>query len=78
MYYFHKDSGLEIDFVTKENDEITLVEVKASTGNTKSAAAVLKNKEKYSAVKCIKLSEHNIGVSGDIITIPYYLAFMIR
>ncbi|MBQ6483320.1 MAG: ATP-binding protein [Anaerolineaceae bacterium] len=78
LYYFHKDSGLEIDFVTKENDEITLIEVKASTGNTKSAVTILKNKEKYNAVKCIKLSENNIGVAGDIITIPYYLSFMIQ
>ena len=78
LLYFHKDSGLEIDFVTKENDEITLIEVKATTGNTKSAKTVLKNKDVYTAEKCIKLSENNIGVSGDLITIPYYLAFMIE
>lgn len=78
LYYFHKDSGLEIDFVTKENDEITLIEVKATTGNTKSTATVLKNKEKYHAEKCIKLSENNIGVSGSMITIPYYLSFMLH
>ena len=78
LFYFHKDSGLEIDFITKENDEVTLIEVKASTGNTKSAKTVLKNKDVYHAEKCIKLSENNIGASGDLITIPYYLAFMIE
>lgn len=77
LFYFHKDSGLEIDFVTKENDEITLIEVKATTGNTKSAKTVLKNKGTHHAVKCIKLSENNIGVAGDMITMPYYLAFML-
>lgn len=78
LFYFHKDSGLEIDFVTKENDEVTLIEVKATTGNTKSAKTVLKNKDIYHAEKCIKLSENNIGVAGDLITIPYYLAFMME
>ena len=78
LFYFHKDSGLEIDFITKENDEVTLIEVKATTGNTKSAKTVLKNKDIYHAEKCIKLSENNIGIAGDLITIPYYLAFMIE
>ncbi len=77
LFYFHKDSGLEIDFVTKENAEITLIEVKATTGNTKSAKTVLADKQSYHAAKCIKLSENNIGVSGEIITIPYYLSFML-
>lgn len=78
LYYFHKDSGLEVDFVTKESDEITLIEVKATTGNTKSAKTVLKNKDVYNASKCIKLSEKNVGISGDIITMPYYLAFLME
>ncbi len=78
LFYFHKDSGLEIDFVTRESDEITLIEVKATTGNTKSASTVLKHKEKYGAKKCIKLSENNIGVAGDRITLPYYMAFLLR
>ncbi|MBP3736540.1 MAG: hypothetical protein J6I56_05930 [Lachnospiraceae bacterium] len=63
---------------TKENDEVTLIEVKATTGNTKSAKTVLKNKDVYHAKKCIKLSENNIGTAGDLITIPYYLTFMMK
>ena len=78
LFYFHKDSGLEIDFVTKESGEITLIEVKATTGNTKSADTVLKNKERYHAEKCIKLSEINIGVAGNKITLPYYMAFLLK
>lgn len=78
LYYFHKDSGLEIDFITKVKEEITLIEVKASTGNTKSARTILKNKDVYNAEKCIKLSEKNIGIVENLITIPYYLAFMIE
>ena len=32
LYYFHKDSGLEVDFVIRYKGQCTLVEVKASTG----------------------------------------------
>ena len=73
LYYFHKDSGLEIDFVSKVNNDISLIEVKATTGNTKSAKTVLKNPQ-YDVNVCYKLSENNIGVADNIITIPYYMA----
>lgn len=35
LYYFHKDSGLEVDFIIRYKGECTLVEVKAVSGNTK-------------------------------------------
>ena len=70
LYYFHKDSGLEIDFVSKVNNDIALIEVKATTGNTKSAKTVLKNSQ-YDVNVCYKLSENNIGIAENIITIPY-------
>ena len=76
LYYFHKDSGLEIDFVSKINNDISLIEVKATTGNTKSAKTVL-NSSKYDVNVCYKLSENNIGVAENIITIPYYMAFLL-
>ena len=61
LYYFHKDSGLEIDFVSKVNNELALIEVKATTGNTKSATTVLKNPH-YEVNVCYKLSENNICI----------------
>lgn len=76
LYYFHKDSGLEIDFVSKVNNDISLIEVKATTGNTKSAKTVLKNSQ-YDVNVCYKLSENNIGVADNIITIPYYMTFLL-
>ncbi len=77
LYYFHKDSGLEIDFVTIVDDKTSLIEVKASTGNTKSAKTVLGNKEKYRADQLIKFGEYNIGRQNNTITLPYYLAFLL-
>ena len=76
LYYFHKDSGLEIDFVTKVKNEVSLIEVKATTGNTKSANTVLKNPN-YEADICYNLSENNVGVAENKITIPYYMAMFL-
>ena len=78
LYYFSKDSGLEIDFITRYNKKITLIEVKAKTGNTKSAKEVLSNKEKYPEVNnLIRLKECNIGEVDNILSLPYYLLFLI-
>jgi len=78
LYYFHKDSGLEIDFVTNYHGELTLIEVKASTGNTKSAQTILSDEGKYNVKKCIKFGEYNVGCNGKIITLPYYMAFLLN
>ncbi len=77
LYYFHKDSGLEIDFVTIVDDKTSLIEVKSTTGNTKSAKTVLGNREKYRADQLIKFGEYNIGRQNNTITLPYYLAFLL-
>ena len=77
LFYFHKDSGLEIDFITKYKGKSTLIEVKATTGNTKSSNTILKNKELYGVDFCIKLSENNVGLEGEKLTLPYYMAFLI-
>ena len=78
LYYFHKDSGLEIDFVIRYKGECTLVEVKAKTGNTKSTKTVLRHPEKYHVNSAIKLGNYNIGRSEQILSLPLYLAFLLR
>lgn len=77
LYYYHKDSGLEIDFVIRWRGECTLVEVKAETGNAKSAATILKHPEKYHVNQCIKLGNYNVGRSGRILTLPLYMGFLL-
>ncbi len=77
LYYFHKDSGLEIDFVTKFEGSVTLVEVKAKSGKTKSASTILENKAKYHVSRCVKFGECNVGVSGEVLTLPYYMASLL-
>ena len=79
LYYFSKDSGLEIDFITKYNKELYLIEVKSTNGNTKSSKTVLSDNIKYPyANNLIKLGECNIGQKDNILTIPYYLAFLLK
>lgn len=78
LYYYHKDSGLEVDFVIRYQGECTLVEVKATTGNTKSTKTILKHPEKYHVNEAIKLGDYNVGRSGQILTLPLYMAFLLR
>ena len=78
LYYFHKDTGLEVDFVIRYRGKATLVEVKASNGNTKSTKTILKNKDKYHVEQAIKIGDYNLGREGEILTVPHYMAFLLR
>lgn len=78
LYYFRKDSGLEVDFVIRYKGECTLVEVKAATGNAKSTKTILRHPEKYHVNSAIKLGDYNVGRSEQILTLPLYMAFLLR
>lgn len=78
LYYFHKDSGLEVDFVIRYKGECTLVEVKAATGNAKSVKTILRHPEKYHVNSAIKLGDYNVGRSEQVLTLPLYMAFLLR
>lgn len=77
LYYFHKSSGLEVDFVIRYQGECTLVEVKATTGNAKSLKTILKHPEKYHVHSAIKLGDYNVGRVGELFTLPLYMAFLL-
>ena len=77
LYYYHKDSGLEIDFVMRYKGQCTLVEVKATTGNTKSTRTILNHPEKYHVTSAIKLGDYNVGNENQILTLPLYMAFLL-
>ena len=78
LYYYRKDSGLEVDFVMRYDGECTLVEVKASSGNVKSTKTILAHPEKYHVSRAIKLGNYNIGTSDQITTLPLYMAFLLK
>ena len=77
LYYFRKDSGLEVDFVIRYKGACALVEVKANTGNVKSTKTILRHPEKYHVTQAIKLGDYNIGMSEQILTLPLYMAFLL-
>ena len=78
LYYFRKDSGLEVDFVTRYKGECVLVEVKAKDGNIKSSKTILSHPEKYHVNHAIKLGDLNIDNSGQFLTLPLYMTFLLR
>ena len=78
LYYYRKDSGLEIDFVIRYHSECVLVEVKASTGNTKSTKTILQHPDKYHVYQAIKLGDYNIGEKDGVLTLPLYMAFLLK
>lgn len=78
LYYFHKDSGLEVDFVIRYKGACTLIEVKAATGNVKSTKTILRHPEKYHVHQAIKLGDYNVGRADQLLTLPLYMAFLLR
>lgn len=65
-------------FVIRYKGECTLVEVKATTGNAKSTKTILRHPEKYHVNNAIKLGNYNVGRSEKILTLPLYMAFLLR
>lgn len=78
LYYFHKDSGLELDFLVRFKGECVILEVKSKSGKAKSMNTVLKNKDVYHINNAIKLGQYNVGREGDILTVPLYMGFLIE
>lgn len=68
---------MEIDFCIRYKGVLSLVEVKATTGNTKSSKTILNHPEKYHVEHAIKIGNYNVGRTGSMLTIPHYMAFLL-
>ena len=77
VFYYAKESGLEIDFVICYRGYATLVEAKAKTGNTKSSKTVMAHPERYGTVKLLKVGDYNVGETDGVLTIPHYMAYLV-
>lgn len=77
LYFFQKSTGLEVDFLIRYKGKCVPLEVKASTGNTKSTKTILKHPEKYHVDSAIKAGMYNVGRSGGILTMPFYMLFLL-
>lgn len=77
LYYFQKEGGLELDFLIRYRGECCPVECKARTGNAKSLQTVMKNPDHYHVLHAIKLGDYNVGRNGSVLTLPFYMAFLL-
>ena len=77
LYYFQKDSGLELEFLVRMKGECVPIEVKAKNAKAKSAQTVLKHPEKYSVKQIIKFGDYNVGRDGQLLTLPSYMQFLL-
>ena len=77
LYYFQKDSGLELDFLVRMKGECIPLEVKAKTAQAKSVKTVLNHPEKYKVKHVIKFGDFNIGRDGQLLTLPNYMQFLL-
>ena len=78
LYYFQKESGLELDFLVRYKGECVVLEVKAKSGKAKSLKTVLKNKNVYHVNHAIKFGKYNVGREEEVFTIPLYMGFLIK
>ena len=78
LYYYRKSSGLEIDFVTKVNDELSIIEAKAKGGRSKSMNEVLNNSDKYDVQHAYKLENSNINVIDKKVVLPQYMVYLLK
>lgn len=68
---------VDFDFLIRYRGECCPVEGKARTGNAKSLQTVLKNPDHYHVCHAIKLGDYNVGRNGQVLTIPFYMAFLL-
>ena len=78
LYYFHKESGLELDFLTRLGGKCIALEVKSKTGKAKSLSTVLRNEDVYHISNAIKLGAYNVGREGKVLTVPLYMGFLVK
>lgn len=75
LYYFERDTKLEIDFIIIKNHEVTGVEVKSSDNTqSKSLKSFLLN---HGGEKGIKLSSRNIYKEQNEIRLPLYMTMFL-
>ena len=77
LYYFQKDSGLELDFLVRMQGECVPLEVKAKSAKAKSSKTVLAHPEKYHVKHIVKFGVYNVGREGQLLTLPTYMQFLL-
>lgn len=76
--YFYKNNTAtcELDFIIRKDDQIIPLEVKKERGRAVSLNKCISNAN-INVNTGIKLTHQNIGYNNNIITIPYFLSFLL-
>lgn len=79
LYYYKKpDSSLEEDFFVRTRDRLVPIEVKAQTGRSRSLRTLVQSDTYPDISWGIKLHGGNVGKSNGILSLPYFVAFLLR
>jgi len=74
LYYYRRDSGLEIDFILSNEEGIIPLEVKAGNNKSRSLQTVLKENNQLLGIKLI---DGNVGIVDNLLTLPLYMAMFL-
>ena len=75
LYYFERDSKIEMDFFIRYQKIATAVEVKsAEKATSKSMTAIIQN---YGVAHGIKLSTKNVSGNDVVESLPLYMAMFL-
>lgn len=79
LFYFRNEkSTIEMDFFVRDQHSLIPVEVKANDNATPSLNKLISS-DRFPDIRFgLKLCNRNIGDNGSFITIPYFLAFLLR
>jgi len=76
-YWKRDDSPLEEEFFVRCGGDLVPIEVKSGNNRSKSLSELISS-SKYPEVRWgIKLADANVGLAGDVLTIPWFCAFLI-
>ncbi len=78
LFYFHRNSGMELDFLLEEKQNCTALEVKSENKNAKALRTALSGKDDYGKLNALHLGRENISRNGGILNLPLYTAFLLE
>lgn len=76
--FYYKRATLEEDFFVRTQHQLLPVEVKATRGTAKSLRTLISSKSYPDIQYGIKLTAGNVGYSDNILTFPYFCAFLLK
>ena len=77
-YYKRENSTLEEDFFLRTKKSLVPVEVKSQNGRSRSLNELIKNTRYQDITHGVKLCNANIGFENNILTLPYFCAFLLK